>query len=218
MNPITSVPTPAQRPLLDEMKRLGTVTVPELAALLELNPETVREHLGGLEAGGYAERVGKRSRGRGRPEVVYALSEASERLFPRREGEVLRGLAEHLTATGDEAVLTAFLEKYVDSRREKALARLEGVEGRARLEAVAGILSEDGFMAEVREGSGGPELALCHCPIRDLVHATRVPCRLEVGYVRELLGEVPLRRTAYIPAGDSSCSYALEPASGAASP
>jgi predicted ArsR family transcriptional regulator len=191
------------------MKRLGTATVPELAGLLELNPETVREHLKGLEAEGYAKRVGTRSRGRGRPEVVYGLAEGSERLFPRREGEMLRRLAEHLSATGNEAVLAAFLEEYIGARREKALARLEGLEGRTRLDAVAGILSEDGFMAEVREGSGGPELALCHCPIRDLVHATRLPCRLEVGYVRELLGGEPLERTAYIPAGDSSCSYAL---------
>lgn len=204
-----SGPTPAQRPLLDEMKRLGSVTVPELAALLELNPETVREHLKGLEAEGYAERVGKRSRGRGRPEVVYALSESSERLYPRREGELLRGLAAHLAATGNEAVLTAFLEDYIGDRREKALARLEGLEGRARMDAVARILSEDGFMAEVRDGADGPELALCHCPVRDLVRATPVPCRLEVGYVRELLGRAPLRRTAYIPAGDASCSYVV---------
>lgn len=205
----TPAPTPAQRPILDEMKRLGTVTVPELALLLELNPETVREHVKGLEGEGWVERAGTRSRGRGRPEVVYGLTSAAEPLFPRREAEVLRGLAEHLAATGNEAVLASFFEEYVAARRERALPRLEGLEGRDRLEAVAAILTEDGFMAEVRDGEDGAELALCHCPIRALVHATRVPCRLEVGYVRQLLGRTPVERTAYIPSGDATCSSAL---------
>ena len=211
-------PTPAQRPVLDEMKRLGTATVRELAALLELNPETVREHLKELEGAGLVDRVGKRSGGRGRPEVEFGLTGRADRLFPRREGEVLRGLAEHLSSTGNEAVLAAFFAEYVGERRSRALGRLEGLEGRARVEAAAAILTEDGFMAEVREGERGPELALCHCPIRELVRATRVPCRLEVDYVRELLGRDPGTRTAWIPAGDASCSYELDVRDGAGGP
>lgn len=203
-------PTQAQRAILDALKRRGTATVSRLAEAVELNRETVREHLKGLETGRYVARAAlARGGGRGRPEVVYGLGPGAERLYPRREGEVLRGLAEHLSEAGKDDVLASFLREYMEGRLARGLARVEGLEGRARLEAAVEVLREDGFMPELRETARGPELALCHCPIRDLVRATRLPCRLEVGYVRALLGEVALARTAYIPAGDGSCSYAV---------
>jgi predicted ArsR family transcriptional regulator len=70
---------------------------------------------------------------------------------------------------------------------------------------VAAILTELGFMAR-SDGDAASMLHLCHCPIRDLVEVSKVPCRAELRFVRELLGQ-PLTRLAYIPAGDASCSY-----------
>jgi predicted ArsR family transcriptional regulator len=61
-------------------------------------------------------------------------------------------------------------------------------------------------MAVVEESDAGPRLRLCHCPIRDLIEVTRVPCGAEIGFVTELVGE-RLTRMAYIPAGDACCSY-----------
>jgi predicted ArsR family transcriptional regulator len=44
--------------------------------------------------------------------------------------------------------------------------------------------------------------------MRQLVEATRAPCRAELGFVKELLGE-RLTRVSYIPSGDSACCYAF---------
>ena len=86
------------------------------------------------------------------------------------------------------------------------MARLEGLEGAARLEEVARILTELGFMASSEVGRGRPRLHLCHCPLRELVAVSRIPCRAELGFIRDMLGE-PLTRLAYIPSGDAACSY-----------
>lgn len=197
----------SQQRLLNALKRIGAATTPVLAECVELNVETVRHHLRKLESLGLVERAGTRSMGPGRPEVVHTLTATADALFPRREGEVLHALALHLKQTGNEQLLETFFRSYIDERRPEAMARVAPLEGRARLDEVARILSELGFMAEAGEGDSS-ELRLCHCPLRDLVGATKVPCRAEMGFVTELLGgEASPRRSSYIPAGDTSCSY-----------
>ena len=205
--PVTMPPGARQQELLILLKQSGGGTIPELAERMALNVETVRHHVQVLGKQGLVERRATRARGRGRPEIVYGLSAAAEALFPRREGEVLNALAEHLKATGNEAALQSFFDAYIDARRPAALARVRDLKGRARVEEVARILSELGFMALVEAGDD-PALRLCHCPIRELVGATTIPCRAELGFVRELLGGARLTRLSYIPAGDASCTYA----------
>ncbi len=196
----------SQRSLLDALKRRGAATTAELAAELDLNPETVRDHLRTLTAHGLARRLGSARGGRGRPELLYGLAPAAEALFPRREGEVLRRLAAYLRETGNEELLAAFFMRLVDERRADALARVRELEGRERLDEVARILTELGFMAVVEGSVEAPRLRLCHCPLRELVDETAIPCRVEIGFVAELLGE-RLARVSHIPAGDPACSY-----------
>lgn len=208
----------SQQAVLRVLKRAGAATVADVAQALELNRETVRGHIRALGAMGLVGRVeseGGRVARPGRPELVYGLTQAAERLFPRREGEMLRALAEYLAVTGNEALLGGFLERWIGDRRTEAIGRVAGLEGRARLEEVARILSEDGFMAEVEEGEEGeegdaaPRLRLTHCPMRGLVEATRLPCRMEIAFVTELVGR-PLTRLDHMPSGDACCSYRAE--------
>jgi len=200
-------PSPASRQrLLELMKRSGDSTIPALATALSLNVETVRHHVRALVEAGHAEKRGSRQTGPGRPEVLYGLTAQAESLFPRREGDLLRALAQHLKETGNEKLLESFFASYIDERRGAAHARLQGLTGAARLEEVARIMTELGFMASAEQTRGRPRLHLCHCPLRELVEVTRVPCRAEQSFIRELLGE-PLTRLAYIPSGDSACSY-----------
>lgn len=196
----------SQRSIVEVLKREGARTVPELSRALSLNVETLRSHLRALEGHGLVRRESKRTQGRGRPEIVYGLTSAADSLFPRRDGEVLQGLAQHLAASGHEDLLQAYFEEYIGSRREAALARVAGLSGRARLEASAQVLTELGFMAEVQEGGAGAQLRLSHCPLRGLVEVTRIPCGVEIAFVRELLGE-ELTRVSYIPAGGHACAY-----------
>lgn len=203
---ITSGLGRSQEGILDFLKRRGSGTVSTLADELDLNVETVRNHLKTLEGMGLVERRGSLRGGPGRPEILYALTDRAEPLFPQREGGLLRDLASFLDETGNDALLEAFFRHYIERRRGEAMARLEGLEGRERLAEVARFLTDEGFMAEIEETGDGPRLRLCHCPMRELVEASKVPCRMEIGFVRELMGE-ELARVSYIPSGDAACSY-----------
>ena len=200
----------SQRAIVDLVKYRGRHTIPGLSEVLDLNVETVREHVRKLVQEELVRREGTRSEGRGRPEIVYGLTAHAERLFPRREPEILRLLAEYLQREEHRDVLEGFFDEWIDERKAAATERVAGLSGRDRLDEVADILSELGFMAVVDdEADGPPRLRLCHCPLRSLVEATKKPCRVEIGLVQELL-DAELKRETYIPAGDPSCSYTTE--------
>lgn len=201
--------------ILERIKRSGPSSIPDLARAFGLSAESVRAHVRDLVRSGLVEAAGKRVRGRGRPEGIWALTRDAERLFPRREAELLRGLAVHLREAGREDLLTGFLDRFEAGRRDAALRRLVGLEGEARLGEVARILTDEGYMAEIQPGTNGAPacLRLCHCPVRELVDVTRAPCRAEMRYVRALMGdelvELRLRRVEYIPDGGAACAYAV---------
>jgi len=197
--------------ILDRVKRHGPSSIPELAREAALSPESIRAHVRSLGDRGLLEDVGSRGVGRGRPERLYALTPAAEAFFPRREGEILKGLAAYLGEAGRDDLLSDYLREFADDRTAVAMERLRGLEGRSRLEEVARILTEEGYMAEIADGADGqaPQLRLCHCPVRELVEVTRAPCRAEIAFVRALLGGGDLARVEYIPDGGSACAYAL---------
>jgi predicted ArsR family transcriptional regulator len=196
----------SQGSILELLKRSGRASIPQIAAALDLNVETIRGHLKALEAHDLVRRDGSRRQGPGRPEGVYRLTPSAESLFPRHEGALLRELASYLLRTGHEDALRDFVAQRIASGRAEALERVVHLKGRKRFEEVARIFSELGFMAEVEVRGRERFIRLCHCPIRDLVDATKIPCRAETAFLAELLGAKPTM-VSYIPAGASACSY-----------
>jgi predicted ArsR family transcriptional regulator len=195
-----------QQAVLLVLKRLGNATRSQVAREVPFAPATLREHLQSLVASGLVQRQGSRHGKPGRPEVVYALTDRGDALFPNRAPQVLRELIGHLTEGGYTRVLRRFFENRVAARRDAALARVDSLSGSARVQEVARILSEEGFMAQVGTSPREPTLRLCHCPIRDVVSITRAPCQFEQQLIAELLGH-QVFRLEYMPDGDASCSY-----------
>ena len=193
---------PTRRRLLEALKRHGAATLRELGGELGVSRETLREHVQGLAAEGLVVRTGTQRHGPGRPEVLYGLAPRADALFPQRESQVLADLAAHLLEGGNEDELKRFFEQRAARRLRVGRARLVGLRGRKRLEEVARILTEEGYMAEVADGT----LRLAHCPLMGVVAVTRLPCRAELAMVERLVGR-RLRRIDYLPDGGLSCSY-----------
>ncbi|MEO8505409.1 MAG: hypothetical protein ABI609_16045 [Acidobacteriota bacterium] len=213
----------SQRTLLELIKRAGEVTLAGLEHDIGVARETVRSHLAALVGARLVERSGVRRSGPGRPQIVYRLTAEGDALFPRREGELLADLARFLLANGQGGLLEGFFVERTERRRERLMKRVEGLDGGERLQEVARVLSEEGFLAELRTESESESefesesksdtatapaatLRLCHCPLRDLVAVTQLPCRFEQILLESLLGR-SLERTGYRPDGDACCSY-----------
>jgi predicted ArsR family transcriptional regulator len=197
-----------QRLLLAALKRRGSSTLLELKEDLDLAPATLREHLQSLTAGGLVERQGTRRHARGRPEVIYRLAAAGDRLFPSGESELLQELVAYLDRRGPGSILAEFFGWRTDARREAARNRLAGLQGAARWGEVARILSEQGFMAEVVTTADGlPGLVLHHCPLRAAATVSDWPCRSEVALIEGLLGQ-RLERIESAACAHGACAYA----------
>jgi DeoR family transcriptional regulator, suf operon transcriptional repressor len=194
--------------VLLELKRAQPLTAKELAETLGVSPNAIRHHLKELEA----ERLivyGREQRGVGAPTFAYRLSDLAESLFPRRYEQTLNEVLERVTArAGRSAVVELFDEHYANLTR-RLQGELDGVNGSERLEAIARLMSEAGYMADWQEAEGAFRLAEHNCAIRSVAERFPEVCAAEEKFLQAVLGAAVDRRT-HIVSGCNACEYAIQ--------
>jgi len=207
---------PTKRRIVERLKR-ADAKVSELARAFDMTEAGVRQHLDALEEHGL---VGSRpgpAKGRGRPPTVWALTDLAQDLFPDRHDDLTVELITAVrTALGDQG-----LARVIDARAnvqraayERAVPKRGAL--RARVEALARIRTEEGYVAEVLddpEPNGNAVLLVeHHCPICTAASACPGLCGSELALFREVLGpKVTVERTQHIVSGDRRCTYRIEP-------
>src|SRR6266536_3377791 len=145
------------------LRRHGRLSAPQLADLLELTPVGVRRHLTLLERDGLVTaRVEKPKRGR--PAAVYRLTDAGLETFPRHYDEVASEALAFLKRQ-DASVLSQFLAWRNERLAASYAKRVDGATLAERARALADVLSEQGYMAEVESTPGGLRLCQHNCTV-----------------------------------------------------
>jgi predicted ArsR family transcriptional regulator len=162
--PTANLPMQATRQqILDYLRRNSRGTVKELGRLLGLTSTGIRQHLTVLERDGLVE--AREERGRvGRPTLVYSLTGKADELFPKAYDRLVSVLLEEMRATAGNEQLFQMLQRVA---RRLAEPHLETVEGRpleARVRVAAGVLEEQGCIAEVSEADGEYFIDEYSCP------------------------------------------------------
>lgn len=205
--PVPLFPAGTRGDLLRLMKRRGEVSLDDAEAETGLTRSTLRQHFAALERDRLVDRSTLRGT-RGRPALRYALTPRAETLFPSRDGHLLGHLLDFLLERGNEALVQEFFERYWNERLRDVQARLHGVDpgdAAGRLEALAGMLQEQGFMPDIYS-NGAVVIRECNCPFPEAVKRTRLPCRLEADFYAQIFGQ-PAERVTYIPDGFAACTY-----------
>lgn len=200
----------SKRAILQLIKRRGDVSLDDAVAGTGLARTTLREHLAGLEHDGLVERSATR-RGRGRPRLLYRLTDAGDRLFPARDGVLLRELLGFLEHAGQSPLVEAFFTRFWEARLHEVELRLRTVapdDGPGRLAVLEQILKEQGFMPAIDASAEEIVIRECNCPFPEAVKKTRLPCRLEARFFEQVLQRTA-RRVSYIPDGHAACTYAF---------
>jgi predicted ArsR family transcriptional regulator len=203
----------SKRKIVERLKR-AEATPGELAAALGLTEAAVRQHLDALESSGFVARTTRPPTGRGRPANVWALTDLARELFPDHHDDLTVDLLDALRrALGDDG-----LNQVIDARTEAQLAAYRaaipaGGSVRARVEALARIRTDEGYLAEVVEDADGAlVLVEHHCPICVAASACQNLCRSELQLFRSALGDdVDVERTQHLLAGDRRCAYRVMP-------
>jgi len=193
--------------ILLELKCGQPLTAKQLAQTLGVSANAIRHHLKELEAESLIV-YGREQRGVGAPTYAYGLSEAGEGLFPRAYEETLTQVLERVA---DKAGRQAAVELFEDHYREltrKVLAQLEDAGASERVDVVAKLMNEQGYMAEWQESAGTFRLAEHNCAIRAVAERFPEVCAAEERFLRDVLGAAVERRS-HIASGCNACEYSI---------
>jgi predicted ArsR family transcriptional regulator len=195
--------------VLFAIRRRGGITVEQLAAALDITVSGARQHLAALTAIGLVDAAdAPREPGRrGRAQRMYHVTPAADPLFPTAYGELTNQLLGYLSV---EVVDAAF-----DQRRDTRIANAEARMARCagfpeRVEELAAILDEDGYLASFERQPDGTFLVTEHnCAILAVAREHPHACSSEIEFIRALLPEATVERTTHMVAGAHSCTYEI---------
>jgi len=200
--------------VLELLKREGPVGVEALAVRLGVTAMAVRQHLYGLEREGLAAH-GSRMGGRGRPAKLWRATEKADAHFPDSHSQLAADLIRQMRVTFGEEGLDRLLQLRTAEQETAYRARIgHAASLEARLDVLARIRTEEGYMAEVRRDkeSGAWLFAENHCPVCAAARLCTGLCREELALFRKVLGEnVRVERVSHITAGAQRCAYRVQP-------
>lgn len=197
--------------IVDRLRR-GARSVPELAAELGLTEVAVRRHVVVLDRDGLLSAETVRKPGRGRPVACYALTDKARRLYPDGSAAFANELLTFLEEEHGRPALLGFLrwrQERQGARYAAALAQAHPADHEEAATALAGLLSDDGFLSEVAtvtdgEGRTHLELRQGHCAIKDVAEEHPEVCAYEAALFQKLLGG-KLSRRQTIAGGADAC-------------
>ena len=191
--------------VLVQLKRSRELTAKDLAGRLGLSLNAVRHHLKELELEGLVVHQ-RMHRGVGAPVFAYRLSPAGEGLFPRRYGQALTAVLDHVVEREGREAAVALLESYFGSLARRLRTDLAGAPPGERLQAVAKALSEEGYMAEGTAQAGSGVLVEHNCALPAVAERFPEICAAEARFLADVLGGRVDRRE-HILSGCPACEY-----------
>ena len=202
----------SQDRIIDRLKTRGPQSVKILSKQLAMTTMGVRQHLADLETRGLVLQTQEERQTRGRPVHLWKLSKSGHNRFPDSHAQTALELIDVIRSSlGEES-----LNQLIDSRSEKVeasyRAQLDAAapELQQRIERLAQLRSEEGYMAEVRLLPDGWMLIENHCPICSAATSCRQFCKSELEIFQRLFEDkATITRTDHLLAGARRCAYKI---------
>ena len=202
-----------RRAVLYAVRRRGQATVDDVAEQLDMTVSGARQHLTALVADGLAEaiEVPRPAGSRGRPQLAYAVTDAADSLFPKAYGELTNELLGYLDES-DASLVDTLFERRRDQRVRNATERLAKKRGlKAKVEELARILDEDGYLATCERHGAGFRVVEHNCAILSVAQKYGQACTSEIDFIRTVLPGAGVERVSHIVDGAHHCAYEITP-------
>lgn len=208
--PLSNAATPlghtgSRGEVLVQLKRAQPLAAKQLAARMGLSLNAARHHLKELEAHGLVQ-YEREHRGVGAPAFAYRLTPAGEALFPRRYQETLTALLDSLVQQEGREAAIGLLESHLSGMARRLREDLKDASPTERLQAIAKVRSEQGYMAEAAGGDPSGILTEHNCAIQAVAERFPEICAAEARFLAEVLG-AEVDRREHILSGCSACEY-----------
>jgi predicted ArsR family transcriptional regulator len=197
--PLAQLPD-SRRAILTELKNRGVATISQLAAVLQLTGEAVRQQLLQLQREGWVSTaVPKGDRRRtGRPASVFRLTPAGDHLFPKAYDELASNL---LAFSGDDP-----LRRWTDAKVNAAEPSVRGLPLDVKVNALKGLYSNEDPYMSVESTRDGYRLVERNCPYYNVAMENASICRVSVDVLSRLFG-VRVEREETFQNGDGRCAF-----------
>ncbi|MGL4882526.1 MAG: helix-turn-helix transcriptional regulator [Waterburya sp.] len=198
-----------RRAIVNLLKQEGAMDSQQLSDRLGVSAMAVRQHLYALQD----EQIvtyKEEARAMGRPAKLWHLTPAADRLFPDGYAELTLSLIDSIKeAFGDDGLerLLEVKTRHQIDNYEKDISNRKSL--KQKLETLANIRTDEGYMAEVEFLDDGSFLLIeNHCPICTAAQACTGLCAKELEVFQTVLGQnVSVERSEHILSGSRRCVY-----------
>jgi len=197
--------------ILHLLKTRGPQRAAVLASELEISASAVRQHLASLAREALVEFEDRRE-SPGRPKRYWRLSTHGEARFPDTHSQLTTELIRSMRVVfGDKGLQALIAERERATEADYAQALCGARSLSEKLNRLAGIRSQEGYMAQChRQADGSWLLVENHCPICAAARECEGFCRSELAIFRRVLGPQALvEREDHILAGARRCAYRI---------
>ncbi len=191
------------------LKNKGPQSAGQLGEALGTTGEAARQQLEKMAAEGLVTATSQAG-GVGRPSKRWSITPQGNDRFPDSHAaltvDLITAMKQAFGSEGLDRLLAQRAKRQIAAYRERMPAQTSL---RRRLQTLAEIRTEEGYMAEVLDGDHGDLLLVeNHCPICVAATACLGLCGAELEVFRKVLGrEVEVERTEHIISGARRCAY-----------
>jgi len=199
--------------IIELLKTQGPLTAKVLAQELNVTTMGVRQHMLALEESGEVMFKDEKAP-RGRPTRFWSLTQKTNSHFADRHDELTVQLIDSVIAVfGDDGLDKLIANREESSMRSYRLALADRYGVQEKLQTLAKIRSDEGYMATVEQEGDFFWLLENHCPICAAATKCTNFCRSELQLFQSLLSDVAvISREEHIVEGARRCAYKVIPA------
>ena len=194
--------------ILELLRRRGRSSAETIANELDLTPNAIRQHLTNLERDGLVVSQPERS-GRGRPSLLFALTERADAVFPKRYGQLATMVLQEVQDMGGPEALDEVFAR-VAARHAGAIEKdLEGLDFDDKLRKVVSWIGRAGTLVEQSDGPEGVRVTIHNCPFRNTALKFPQVCTITPQLISRLTGAA-VSQSDSIHRRDPYCSFVVQ--------
>ena len=193
--------------IVNKLKRTQGMSVNELSEQLDMSYMGVKQHCVDLEEEGYLD-TWRRSKGIGRPEMVYRLTARAHELFPADSNAMTIALLESARTLYGMAAAEKLLFSVFQKKAETYLQKVKGATIAERAARLVKVRDAEGCMSGLERDEKTLRIIEHHCPIHDLLQAFPIVARLELDLFTRILG-TPVQREEQHASALYRCVFSL---------
>jgi DeoR family transcriptional regulator, suf operon transcriptional repressor len=194
--------------VLELLRRKQAASAESISAELGITPNAVRQHLTNMERDGLVRSEPAPST-RGRPALLFSLTERADAAFPKRYGQLATMVLTELQEMGGPELLDELFKRVAKRHARGMAATMSGLGFDDQVERLVEWIGKAGTLAQREETPDGVRITIHNCPFRNTALKFPQVCTITPQLIVELLGQ-PVSQESSIHRRDPFCSFLVQ--------